>query len=89
MAFKPDIDDLRESPAVKVVESLIEQGYDVSCVEPNINDHTKYNLIDIKKAINEFEVIAVLVKHKEFTYADSKKIIQESDVLDFCGLFKG
>ncbi len=89
LAFKPDIDDLRESPAVKVVESLIEQGYDVSCVEPNINDHTKYNLIDIKKAINEFEVIAVLVKHKEFTYADSKKIIQESNVLDFCGLFKG
>lgn len=89
LAFKPDIDDLRESPAVKVVESLLEQGYDVSCVEPNINDHTKYNLIDIKKAINEFQVIAVLVKHKEFTYANSKKIIQESNVLDFCGLFKG
>jgi len=89
LAFKPDIDDLRESPAVKVVESLMEQGYDVSCVEPNINDHTRYNLIDIKKAINEFDVIALLVKHKEFTSVGSRKIIQESKVLDFCGLFKG
>ncbi len=89
LAFKPDIDDLRESPAVKVVESLMEQGYDVSCVEPNINDHTRYNLIDIKKAINEFDVIALLVRHKEFTSLGSKKIIQESKILDFCGLFKG
>ena len=89
LAFKPDIDDLRESPAVKVVESLMEQGYDVSCVEPNINDHTRYNLIDIKKAINEFDVIALLVRHKEFTSLGSKKITQESKILDFCGLFKG
>jgi UDP-N-acetyl-D-mannosaminuronic acid dehydrogenase len=87
LAFKPDIDDLRESPAVRVVESLIEQGYNVFCVEPNINEHKKYNLIDIKKAIAEFDVIALLVKHKEFT---SNTILSELDskgALDFCGTF--
>lgn len=87
LAFKPDIDDLRESPAVKVVESLMEQGYDVSCVEPNINDHTKYNLIDIKKAIAEFDIIALLVKHKEFATKTTLTKLNSKGTLDFCGAF--
>jgi len=87
LAFKPDIDDLRESPAVRVVESLIEQGYEVSCVEPNINDHKKYNLIDIKKAIAEFDVIALLVKHKEFTSNMILTELESKGTLDFCGTF--
>ena len=62
----------------------------LASIEKGLEEITKVlSEEDIKKAINEFEVIAVLVKHKEFTYADSKKIIQESNVLDFCGLFKG
>ena len=87
LAFKPDIDDLRESPAVKVVESLMEQGYDVSCVEPNVNDHTKYNLIDIEKAIAEFDIIALLVKHKEFTTKTTLTMLNSKGALDFCGAF--
>jgi len=85
LAFKPDIDDLRESPAIRVVESLTQQGYEVFCVEPNITDHPKYNLVDIKVALNEFDVIALLVSHKEFI---SKVVIRElagKGVLDFCG----
>tara|TARA_B100000767_G_scaffold271672_1_gene297785 strand:- start:867 stop:2102 length:1236 start_codon:yes stop_codon:yes gene_type:complete len=87
LAFKPNIDDLRESPAIEVVESLIDQGYKVSCVEPNISDHKKYSLINVNKAITEFDVIALLVKHKEFT---SHIILSELDskgALDFCGVF--
>ncbi|MAZ25451.1 MAG: UDP-N-acetyl-D-mannosamine dehydrogenase [Porticoccaceae bacterium] len=87
LAFKPDIDDLRESPAVRVVESLVEQGYDVSCVEPNINEHKKYNLIDIKKAIAQFDVIALLVKHKEFTSNMILPELESKGTLDFCGTF--
>lgn len=87
LAFKPDIDDLRESPAVRVVDSLLEQGYDVFCVEPNINDYKKYNLIDIKKAIAEFDVIALLVKHKEFTSKMTLIELESKGALDFCGTF--
>jgi UDP-N-acetyl-D-mannosaminuronic acid dehydrogenase len=87
LAFKPDIDDLRESPAVRVVESLIEQGFDVFCVEPNINEHEKYNLIDIKKAIAEFDVIVLLVKHKEFTSNMILTELENKGALDFCGTF--
>ena len=87
LAFKPDIDDLRESPAVRVVDSLIEQGYDVSCVEPNINEHKKYNLIDIKKAIAEFDVIVLLVKHKEFSSNMILSELESKGTLYFCGTF--
>jgi len=87
LAFKPDIDDLRESPAVRVVESLIEQGYNVFCVEPNINEHKKYNLIDIKKAIAEFDVIVLLVKHKEFSSNMILTELENKGALDFCGTF--
>ena len=87
LAFKPDIDDLRESPAVRVVESLLEQGYDAFCVEPNINEHKKYNLIDIKKAIAEFDVIALLVKHEEFTSRMTMAELENKGALDFCGTF--
>jgi len=85
LAFKPDIDDLRESPAVKVVNSLIQQGYEVYCVEPNIRDHKEYTLIDLSEAISAFDVIALLVDHKEFTSHSVLKQLAEKGVLDFCG----
>jgi len=87
LAFKPDIDDLRESPAVRVVESLIEQGYEVACVEPNINEHKKYNLIDIKEAIGQFDVIALLVDHKDFSFDIILSELESKGTLDFCGTF--
>jgi UDP-N-acetyl-D-mannosaminuronic acid dehydrogenase len=87
LAFKPDIDDLRESPAVRVVELLIEQGYEVSCVEPNINAHKKYNLIDFKKGIAEFDVIVLLVNHKEFSADIILRELKKRGALDFCGTF--
>jgi len=85
LAFKPDIDDLRESPSTKVVDSLMESGYSVYCVEPNIKDHKKYNLISFQEAIADFKVIALLVKHKEFTSEETSKKLMDKRVLDFCG----
>jgi len=87
LAFKPNIDDLRESPAVKVVDSLQEQGFAVSCVEPNIDHHESYKLIDINEAINNFDIIAVLVKHNEFIESNVSIKLKRKEALDFCGIF--
>ena len=84
LAFKPDIDDLRESPALFVTQSLIDQGFDVLPVEPNIDKHLDYNLVNYSVAINEADIIVFLVNHREFADLESEEKIS----LDFCGVNK-
>jgi UDP-N-acetyl-D-mannosaminuronic acid dehydrogenase len=88
MAFKPDIDDLRDSPAMRVINSLTKQGYDVSCVEPNVSQQDGYSLIELDNAVSNFQVLALLVKHKEFTSNTMKKEFEMKNALDFCGALK-
>lgn len=84
LAFKPDIDDLRESPAVYITKSLISQGIDVLAVEPNLKSHKNFEIMDFETAINDADIIVYLVAHKEF-----KSIrIFGKDVIDFCGVTK-
>lgn len=80
LAFKPDIDDLRESPALYITQSLIESGYDVLAVEPNIDRHDEIELADYQNAVVEADIIVMLVAHKEF------KSLQIDAALDFCGV---
>ena len=83
LAFKPDIDDLRESPALNITKRLIADDVDVIAVEPNIKAHKDFEIADCKKAIEISDVIVFLVGHKEF-----KGLKIEKEVLDFCGVFK-
>lgn len=86
LAFKPDIDDLRESPALRVAKALIKQGYDVVAVEPNIQFQTFLPLISVEVAIAQADVIAVLVKHREFVQPDVRDKLLDLGALDFCGV---
>ena len=81
LAFKPDIDDLRESPALNITRRLIADGVDVVAVEPNIKAHKDFEIVDYKKAIEISDIIVFLVGHKEF-----KGLKIEKEVLDFCGI---
>ena len=81
LAFKPDIDDLRESPALNITRRLIADGIDVIAVEPNIKAHKDFEIADYKKAIEISDIIVFLVGHKEF-----KGLKIEKEVLDFCGV---
>ena len=81
LAFKPDIDDLRESPALNITKRLIADGVDVIAVEPNIKAHKDFEIVDYKKAIEISDIIVFLVGHKEF-----KGLKIEKEVLDFCGV---
>jgi len=82
LTYKPDIDDLRESPALYIVKTLIKEGYNILPVEPNIEKIEGLKLYDIDKAIKESDIIVLLVGHKVFKdLEDLTKI-----TLDFCGL---
>ena len=80
LAFKPDIDDLRESPALYIARRLVSDGLDVLAVEPNIESHDEFTVIDYKNAVKEADVVAFLVGHKEF------KDLDITTDLDFCGI---
>ena len=49
LAFKPDIDDLRESPALLVTKRLISNDFQVLAVEPNIKEHNEFDIIYSKR----------------------------------------
>jgi UDP-N-acetyl-D-mannosaminuronic acid dehydrogenase len=82
LAFKPDIDDLRESPALYIAQRLQSDGFDVLAVEPNIKSHRDFILVGYQDAVTESDVIVYLVAHKEFQNLETK----DKEVVDFCGI---
>jgi len=85
LTYKPDIDDLRESPAIEVVSGLKKKGFSVACVEPNISAHESYDLIDFETAISDCDIVAVLVAHSQFTTVEAIAKLTDVGALDFCG----
>ena len=83
LAFKPNIDDLRESPALYVTRRLKKDGLDILAVEPNIEFHQEFEIMNYKKAITKADIIVLLVAHKEFKNLDLASSITK---LDFCGV---
>ncbi len=81
LAFKPDIDDLRESPSLYIARQLLERGYQVLAVEPNITEHEPFVLVSKETAIEKADIIALLVAHRDFSGLDTGG----KRVLDFCG----
>lgn len=86
LAFKPNIDDLRESPAKYITSKVVAEARgEVLIVEPNIQHHPSFTLTHYILAYEKADIIAWLVNHKEFPAI--KKIEQKIE-LDFCGVRK-
>jgi UDP-N-acetyl-D-mannosaminuronic acid dehydrogenase len=83
LAFKPNIDDLRESPALTVAEKIERGGFSVLKVEPNIKESEKYKLTSLTEALDKADIIVFLVAHKEFK---GVTINSKKHVIDFVGL---
>ena len=83
LAFKPNIDDLRESPAKYIAQKVLQSSNNEEhfIVEPNIESHSIYKLTDYKEAIEKADIIVFLVAHKEF---NSVKISKGKIILNFC-----
>ena len=86
LAFKPDIDDLRESPALYVANKLSESNISLTAVEPNITTHNELNLESLDEAIKNSDIICCLVAHKEFKNQINDIKNSGKLILDFCGL---
>lgn len=87
LAFKPNIDDLRESPAKRIVTDVMQgmTNADIMVVEPNIKEHKVFKLTDFQTAYDKADIVVLLTAHDEFKtlpWSDNKVI------LDFCGVFR-
>lgn len=87
LAFKPNIDDLRESPAKTITAKVMQScnNTDIMIVEPNIANHKVFKLTDYKEAYEKADIVAFLVSHSEFQTLEYR---EDKVILDFCGVFK-
>lgn len=88
LAFKPDIDDLRESPALNIVKQLKNNDFNIACLEPNILKHDQFQLVDMSCNLEDYDLVVLLVKHKEFLSESFKQKLRKVNALDFCGVLQ-
>ncbi|MEO0882814.1 MAG: UDP-N-acetyl-D-mannosamine dehydrogenase [Pseudomonadota bacterium] len=95
VTYKPDVDDLRESPALDVATQIAEQGLSrVLIVEPNLHKLPRKlagidctELVDLNTALADADIIVVLVAHKHFRGIDRRNIY-ERIVIDTVGAWQ-
>ena len=88
LAFKPNIDDLRESPAMKIAKRLFAEMPDVKfyIVEPNICSHPDFDIVDFQTAFEQSDIVVYLTAHKQFFMLPQEA--NDKLILDFCGVIK-
>lgn len=86
LAFKPNIDDLRESPALYISQSIKDTclSEEIIYVEPNIDYHASFELTSFERAKSEVDILVFLVAHDEFKGYNPENKAQI--LLDFCGI---
>jgi UDP-N-acetyl-D-mannosaminuronic acid dehydrogenase len=81
LAYKANIDDLRESPALEVARALAARGLSLVVSEPNLAHHDEFSLQTPERAVADADLVVYLVAHREFIDLDTG----DRDVLDLCG----
>jgi UDP-N-acetyl-D-mannosaminuronic acid dehydrogenase len=88
LAYKPDIDDLRESPAVEIVHGLQAAGAArLLVVEPNLPSHPQFQLHALESALAASDIVLVLVGHRQFKRIPDSQLAEKL-IVDTCGILK-
>lgn len=91
IAFKPDIDDLRESPALSIAQSIAQLGCQVQVVEPHVSElppalqMENIELVSLDESLQQADVLCVLVKHSVFV-ENVARFADKTQIVDAVGL---
>ena len=83
LAYKPNIDDLRESPAIFIALKLIERGLKINTCEPHIKKNGNFDVLPINDIVEKSDVLVFLVAHNQFRDIQIKP---NQICLNYCGL---
>lgn len=87
LAFKPNIDDLRESPAMRIALEILGEFADIDfhVAEPNIESHKDFKIEGYQASYDAADIVLYLTAHKEFFTLPNDGT---KEILDFCGILK-
>lgn len=87
LAFKPNIDDLRESPAMRIASEILGEFADIDfhVAEPNIESHKDFKIEGYQASYDAADIVLYLTAHKEFFTLPNDGT---KEILDFCGILK-
>lgn len=88
ISFKPNVDDLRGSPALKIIKRFQSKNYETTVIDPHFPEYCIFNSEKIERLLDEANLIVTLVAHKEFSnYSLIKKLYKtQYKIMDFCNL---
>ena len=87
LAFKPDIDDIRQSPALDIAQKVFDTyGSNVFISEPNLTHIDQFTLTDFKSSYSNCDIAVFLVNHSKFKEIEID--VTSKKVLDFCGILE-
>jgi UDP-N-acetyl-D-mannosaminuronic acid dehydrogenase len=73
--YKPDIDDIRESPILKIIDILVQNKFKIVLVDPHIKSHP-YLEKDLYKAVESSDLLLLAVNHREFKNLQFERIVE-------------
>ncbi len=86
VAFKPDVDDLRGAPALRVYRHFLDAGIETMAVDPMLDNSPSVVTVPFEEAVPAADVIVSLVAHSAFKSSASLTLLEGRDVFDCCGL---
>lgn len=82
VAYKGNVDDVRESPAYKIIKLAENQGIRVKCHDPHVN-RFEYDLYDLEEAVKDSDCIVIVTDHDIFKDIDPSKLkIENKNIVD-------